>query len=241
MGTIVAIGGGDLGNLETLDIDRRIVELTGKRKPRALFIPTASGDSEGYWEAFNRVYNQELGCGTDVLYLLASRPSQVEIEDRIASCDLVYVGGGNTMRMMKLWRKLGVNKLLLQAHERGTVMSGLSAGGICWFGYGHSDSRKSKNADFPFIRVECLGLLPWTFCPHYHSAGRDNDFPQMIARNGGVGIAADDCCAIEFRDGRYSVLSTRPDARAYRLHKRNGKVLADPLENEGTVADLTRG
>lgn len=238
MGTIVAIGGGDSTALETLDIDRRIVELTGKHNPKALFIPTASGDSEGYQEAIRQVYGQRLGCNVDSLCLLTDRPTLSEIEDKIASCDLVYVGGGNTMRMMKLWRKLGVDKLLTQAYERGTVMSGLSAGAICWFRCGHSDSRKSQNPDFPFIRIKALGLLPWTFCPHFHSNGRNDDFLEMIARNGGLGIGVDDCCAIEFRHGRYSVLSAKSEARAYRLYKQRGEVINEVMENEGAVVDL---
>ena len=108
---------------ETLAIDRKIVCLTGKGSPKALFIPTASGDSPRYWQSFQEVYGEELGCESDVLYLLGVSPTKEELEQRILSADLVYVGGGNTLKMMRRWRKLGVDKVLKEAYRRGIVLS----------------------------------------------------------------------------------------------------------------------
>ena len=112
---------------ETLPIDREVIKLTGKARPKALFIPTASYDSVEYWEGFQRVYGGELGCETAVLYLLNLAPSRAELEESILSSDLIYVGGGNTLKMMRRWRKLGVDRLLEQAYNRGTVAAGGSA------------------------------------------------------------------------------------------------------------------
>ena len=108
MGKLVAIGGGEMALGETLAIDKEIVSLTGKDRPRALFIPTASSDSREYWQGFQCVYGQELGCVTDVLYLLGVSPTKGELEQKILSSDLIYVGGGNTLKMMRRWRRLGV-------------------------------------------------------------------------------------------------------------------------------------
>ena len=140
MGKIVAIGGGELKDLDTLSIDREIVSLTGKKHPTALFIPTASGDAEGYWKTFQGIYGGMLGCKPEVLYLIKENPVKREIEEKILGADLIYVGGGNTMKMLKAWRKKGVDKLLKKAYGQGIVLSGLSAGAICWFAYGCSDS-----------------------------------------------------------------------------------------------------
>ena len=73
---------------------------------------------------------------------------------RIRQADLIYVGGGNTLKMMRRWRHLGVDRLLQQARKQGTVLSGVSAGANCWFQYGSSDSMKFyRPRDWKFIRV----------------------------------------------------------------------------------------
>ena len=140
MGAIVAIGGGDLLARETLALDREVIALTNKTSPRALFIPAASSDSTDYWDAFLTAYGERLGCSVDVLYLLGVAPSTRELEEAILPSDLVYVGGDNTLKMMRRWRRLGVDAILKRAYDGGTVLSGVSAGAICWFSYGHSDS-----------------------------------------------------------------------------------------------------
>ena len=95
MGKLVAIGGGEMTERETLAIDKEIVCLAGKDRPKALFIPTASGDSPRYWQSFQEVYGEELGCETDVLYLLGVSLTKERLKRRILSADLVYVGGGS--------------------------------------------------------------------------------------------------------------------------------------------------
>jgi dipeptidase E len=95
---IVAIGGGEIGRLgyqvETVSIDQETIRLTGKTNPRLLFIPTASGDSVGYYETIKKYFGDKLGCRTDVLYLLKSVPDVSEIRSKIKRTDIIYVGGG---------------------------------------------------------------------------------------------------------------------------------------------------
>ena len=160
MGKIVAVGGGDMGNSETLPIDREIINLTGKARPRALFIPTASYDSADYYEGFRRVYGRRLGCQTDVLLLLGINQPHEIVEEKILSADLIYVGGGNTLKMMRRWRKLGVDHMLQTAYANGIVLAGVSAGAICWFSYGHSDSMAFYHPDdWGYVKVKGLGLI----------------------------------------------------------------------------------
>src|SRR3989338_8931348 len=106
---VVTIGGGSLEKTHTLAIDREIVCLTGKKHPRALFIPTASSDDCGYWKIFQKIYGKKLGCKADVLFLLRETPAFQEIRSKILSADLIYVGGGNRLKMMRRWRYLGVH------------------------------------------------------------------------------------------------------------------------------------
>ena len=243
MGKIVAIGGGDLNTLQTLDIDREIVELSGKERPKALFIPTASSDSVEYWEAFDRAYGGVLGCDTDVLYMLGKRPPQERLLEAVLGADVIYVGGGNTLKMMRRWRLLGVDKLLEAAYAGGTVLAGLSAGCICWFSYGHSDSMSFYDADdWSYIRVRGMGFIDAFGCPHYNGEEREQDFQAMVRRypgiGAGIGIGVEDCCALEVVDGSYRIITSREDAAAYRIERIKGGLLVEEISQSKAFAPL---
>ena len=236
---IVAIGGGELRTLETTEIDKRIIALTGKKRPKALFIPTASGDAAGYVETFEACYGKEFGCQTRTLNLIQNPPAFEQMSALVLDSDLIYVGGGNTYRMMKIWRRLGLDSVLAEAASRGIVLSGLSAGAICWFKYGHSDSRSfSNNVEWNYIRVSGLGLINAVYCPHYHSENREDAFLQMIAKRGGIGIACDNNVAIEIVGDHYRVLTSAPNAKAYKLFKRNGRVVTVELFQDDEYTPL---
>ena len=242
---IVAIGGGELKDLETAAIDRRIVELTGKDRPMALFVPTASGDDTGYQETFQRIYGGHFGCRTRALQLLRNPPAFEEMSALVLESDLIYVGGGNTLRMMRTWRRLGLDAILAKAASRGVVLSGLSAGAICWFRYGHSDSRSfsSSSSKWNYIRVTGLGLVDALFCPHYHKEGREAPLSGMIAKRGGIGIACDNNAAIEIVGERYRIVTSQAGAKAYRILKSGGRVVAEDLTPDGdykALANLLR-
>ena len=201
MRKIVAIGGGSMEERETIGIDQEVVRLSGKARPKALFIPTASYDNPERWKVFQDVYGDELGCDTDVLYLLGLNPSKAELEDKILSADLIYVSGGNTLKLMRRWRRLGVDKILERAHEQGIVLAGLSAGAICWFKYGHSDSMSFYHSEkWSYVRVKGMGLIDALGVTHYHAEGREADFGRMVAKHPEIGIAIDNNCAIELID-----------------------------------------
>src|SRR6202451_3092085 len=171
---IVAIGGGEIRTRGAAAIDRESLRLSRKKNPKLLFIPTASSDSERYWRHVDQYFGGFLKCKTDVLFLLREQPSREGTRKKIEAADIIYVGGGNTLMMMRLWRRLGVDKLLVSAYESGTVLSGISAGSICWFDYGHSDSMSFYNPrKWKYINVKGLGLVQAIHCPHYNgSTGR---------------------------------------------------------------------
>lgn len=232
---IIAIGGGEIRTRGTAAIDREIVRLSRKKHPRLLFIPTASSDSARYWKHIERYFGGFLKCATDILYLIKERPSQKQIRQKILSADIIYVGGGNTLQMMRIWRRLGVDRLLKVAYRRGTVLSGISAGSMCWFDAGHSDSLSFyRPCNWEYIKVRGLGLVQGIHCPHYNSRTRGvprrKDFRDMIRRGGGIGIALENNCAIEFVDDRFRVLSSRTPARAYRLYRTQGRVMVERIQ-----------
>ncbi len=208
MGTIVAIGGGEISELETLEINKHIVELTGKERPKALFIPTASGEPAEYCETFEEVYGKRLGCRTDVLFLTTKNTSADEIKDKIMSCDIIYVGGGNTRMMINVWKEKGIDKLLLKTYKKGSVLSGLSAGAICWFKYGFSDSERFSNQqNWEYTIVETLGFVEGIFCPHLNEENRKEEFTKFMKNSTLTGIGVENNCAIEISDGKFEILS----------------------------------
>lgn len=242
--TIVAIGGGEIRTRGTAPIDREIIQLSNKKYPKLLFIPTASSDSERYWRHVQEHFGTFLKCKTDVLFLIKERPSKAQIRKKILSADIIYVGGGNTLQMMRLWRRLGVDKLLISAYENGTVLSGISAGSICWFDSGHSDSISFYNpGKWKYINVRGLGLIKGIHCPHYSGMTRGiprrMNFRDLIRKTGGMGIAIENNCAIEFIDGRiYRVIRSRSYSRAYRVYKRGGEVVAEQIREEKQLAPV---
>jgi dipeptidase E len=241
---IVAIGGGNIRTRGTAAIDRELIRLSNKKHPKLLFIPTASSDSEPYWNHIQDYFGAFLKCRTDVLFLVNNPPAPAEIRAKILSADIIYVGGGNTLYMLRVWRRLGVDTLLKAAYNQGIVLSGISAGSICWFDSGHSDSMAFYDPrKWNYINVKGLGLIRGIHCPHYN--GRTNgvprrkDFRDMIAKTGGTGIAIENNCAIEFINGRsYRVISSKPRGHAYRLFKNHGAVIAKQIPQEARFRPL---
>lgn len=227
MEKIVAIGGGEIGRpgypIETTQIDKEIIKLTGKKNPKLLFVPTASSDSELYYETVEKYFGKKLGCKTDVLCLIKEKLSKNEIEKKVFDSDIVYVGGGNTLKMMKVWRKTGLDKIFKQAHEKGIILSGLSAGAICWFKWGNSDSRRFNNPKVDSIKVSGLGLINALYCPHYLKEKRKADLKKMMRKTLGVAIAIDNCCAIEVIDDKYRIISSKLKANAYKVFWKENK------------------
>ena len=244
---IISIGGGRIRSTgkrlpQTTAIDEAVVRATGKRRPRALFIPTASLDDEEYCDAFVEQYGKRLGCRVDQLLLYRDRPTRKILRERILNADLIYVGGGNTLRMMKLWRQLGVVRYLNQARKQGCVQAGLSAGAICWFRFGNSDSRSYSNPGDPtLIRVRGLDYVDAACCPHYDAEkNREPDLRHMMARTPGVAVALDNCAAIEIKDDQYRVLTSKRGARAHRVYWSAGDYYKERLKGGWQeLAELT--
>lgn len=246
---IVAIGGGDLTPTGTTEIDREILRLSGRKHPTVLFVPTASSDSETYARRFVAHFGGLLKCKTAILRLMHQPPAPRELESQIFSADIIYVGGGNTLAMMRVWRRLGVDRLLRAAYEKGIILSGISAGAICWFESGHSDSMSFYDPrHWEYINVKGLGLVRGIHCPHYNGVTRGvprrRDFQEMIRKIGGIGIALENNCAIEFLDERfYRVIGSRANARAYRVCKSSGGVAAEEIRRQerwARIEDLYR-
>ncbi len=224
---IVALGGGGFG--EGVDDDRGLEDallgLTGRDDPRVCFVPTASGDADAYVDTVGDALAGR--ARFSVLRLFAREV--VDLDAFLAEQDLVYVGGGSTVNLLAVWRAHGLDQALRRAYERGVVMSGLSAGGNCWFERCTTDSWLVGNADG--LR-DGLGWLPGGFCPHHSSEpSRRPRLRELVAGGFGDTYAVDDGCALHFVDEQLvGPLASRPDARAVRVRRReDGEVAEEAL------------
>lgn len=229
----MTIGGESLNKDVVSRIDQRIIEMSGKKNPAILFIPTASRDHAGYVTKFTD-YFQFLGAHVEVLYLYSEQRTLHHIQEKIDRADIIYVGGGNTLRMMNLWRKLEVDRLLQQAWQSGKVLCGTSAGSICWFKSGNSDSRKDNNPAADYINVTALGFLDAMNCPHYDSeSNRKASFKKMLKKYSGVGIALDDYAALEIVGDSYKIVTSTHTAQGYKAYWKDGLFYEQVLEKVG--------
>lgn len=237
MGKIVAIGGGEIGRpgyqIETLKIDKEIVKLSNKEHPRLLFIPTASFDSDGYIEVVKKYFGNKLGCKISVLKL-TEKPSRKNIKNNVLSADIVYVGGGNTKFILQQWRSFGLDKILIEAYNKGVILAGVSAGAICWFQYANSDSlRLSGSTHNPYIRLKGLGLIKGIGSPHHiREKDRTKGLKNMVAKYGGRGIALDDYAALIINDGRVKIIISRPRSKITKIFKKGEKIISQVMTSD---------
>ena len=156
---IVAIGGGGFGrNNESYLIEDYILNLSEKNVPRICFLPTATGDNDTYIVRFYSVFTRLNCIPTHIEFFKRT----IDIHEHIMNQDVVFVGGGNTKSMLAIWNEWGMSSLLNDAYNEGVIMSGVSAGAICWFTNGITDSWNNELKILP-----CLDFIKGTCCPHY--------------------------------------------------------------------------
>lgn len=223
---VVAIGGHAAqfkGKLAPLH--RYALGLTGKAKPRVCYVPTASGDSaEG-------IANFYAGFAPDVCepsHLPLFQNTVEDIPAFLSAHDLIYVGGGNTRNMLTLWRLWGVDTAIRVAWEHGTVLAGVSAGGLCWFESGITDSYAGAVRALP-----CLGWVPGSFCPHYDSEPSRPPVLERLVAAGALpdGYAVEDDAAVHLRDGKLmAVVAQLPGKSAYSFTRQEGRAQLQRLK-----------
>ncbi len=212
MGKFVLIGGGECGRpgtvYETEVIDKEIISLTGKSKPNYLLIALASLKPELYYYVMRNVYEDIHECYTDQI-LMSDLEDYEILKKKIEWADIIYVGGGDTLKLMKSMRKYKMDQLLKEAYDNGKVLCGVSAGAICWCDYGNSDSRKITSDSENMIRVKGLGFLPVLLCPHYDvESYRKPSLKEMMKRTYKMpAIALDNGAALEVVDGEFRIIT----------------------------------
>jgi peptidase E len=222
---VVAMGGGGF-SMDDPVLDRYVLELVDRPRPRICFVPTASGDADSYVLRFLEAFPAR-SFDTSVLRLFHREVA--DIAAFLGEQDVVYVGGGNTLNMLHVWRLHGVDIALRNAWEAGVVMTGVSAGANCWFEASTTDSWLVGRAD---ALKDGLGLVPGSFTPHY--AGEEARRPSLhaLVASGDLpaGFACDDYAAVHVIGTElHAAVASRPDAGAFRVTPGEGGVVEDAL------------
>jgi dipeptidase E len=213
---IVAMGG---ATLRPEDYDPRLNEfvlsLARRERPRVCFVATASGDAPDYIASFYRAFSAHHDCEPSDLGLF--NRTVADLRAFVLAQDVVFVGGGNTVSLLAVWRAHGLDAVLREAWEAGVVLCGVSAGMNCWFEASVTDSLDlARLAGLP----DGLGFLPCSACPHYD--GEDQRRPtyrRLMAEEGfPAGLAADDAAALVFEGTSVrEVVTTAEGSTAYRV------------------------
>ncbi len=222
---IIALGGGGFSmEPDNPLLDLYILRQCAKERPRICFVGTASGDSQNYIDRFYAAFTRRPCVPA---YLSLFDPPTADLRSFVFEQDIIYVGGGNTKSLLALWREWGLDRIFREAWERGIVLAGISAGSICWFEAGLTDSIPG-----PLTVLPCLGFLSGSNCPHYDGEAERRPSYQQAVASGAImpGYAADDGVALHFIGGQLArCVSSRPQARAYRLERAGDEAVETPI------------
>ena len=216
-------GGGFSMEPDNPALDHFVIDLARRPNPSVCFLATASGDAESYIERFYAAF-RNLQCRPTHVPLFARTP---DLHTVLLQQDVIYVGGGNTKSMLAVWREWDIPSLLHRAWQSGTVLAGISAGAICWFETGLTDS--SGTGLYPLTG---LGFLPGSCCPHYDGEAERRPALHQLVEQGTIAnvLALDDGAAAHFINGTLAnIVSSRPNARAYRVERVDGQVVETVL------------
>lgn len=212
---IIAIGGAAIEDgSPDMPLYRYLIDLTGKAKPKVAYVPTACSE---FPEAVTNFAARMAEIGVENTWLSFFFPHTADLRGYLLEQDLIYVGGGNTKSMLALWHEWGVDRFVREANENGTVLAGLSAGSICWFEQGITDSIPG-----PLTALPCLGLLEGSNCPHYDSESERRPSYLRMVGLGELkdGYAADDGVGLHFEDGVLkTAVTSRLGGRAFRVER----------------------
>lgn len=228
--TVVAIGGGEIKNKTTLEIDGYIADLAkaraGERRANALFIGTASHDFMPYFNSFRKTYTSVYDIKADVLQTVFRQTEPARMREKLDKADAIYIGGGDTKFMIDSWRQSGVDVLIKEAYDRGVIIAGLSAGAICWFEEMYTDSEIISGEGNDYKVMPALGWFKGLACPHYNE--RQRDFDEILLREKRSALAIENDCAVVFENGEI-VRTVSTGGKAFTIECKDGALVRTEL------------
>ncbi len=223
---IVAFGGGGFSTeAATPSLDDYVLALTGRKRPRVCFLPSASGDADHYVVRFYRAFDPGR-CRPSHASLFRRETGVGDLRAHLLAQDLIYVGGGSLVSLLGVWRAHGVDGILADAWRAGVVLCGVSAGSLCWFAEAVTAFHGLPR------RVDGVGLLPYSNTVHYDAEPARRDAYHVFLGDGmRAGFAAEDGVALHFvGEELHAVVASRPGRRAWRMDRRDGTVAETPVE-----------
>ncbi len=217
-------GGGFLEEPDNPLLDNFFIGLAGKNKPKVCFVGTASGDAASAHDKFYKAMSQR---DVEARHLSLFKPPVGSLREFVFANDVIYVGGGNTRNLLVLWKEWELDTILREAYQKGIVMGGISAGSLCWFEQGVTDSITGS-----LSKIDCLGFLKGSNCPHYDGEVERRPAFQNLIKNGmKSGIACDDGVAGYFaNESLEEFVSSWPTAMAYQVSLQAGTVVETPIQ-----------
>jgi peptidase E len=207
----VGLGGGGGTDEQTDALLAEVVRISGRPSPRILHVPTATAENpEHVLGMYDRL--RKLG---EFSYLSFFPWPPADLRELALSQDVIFVGGGNTANMLAVWRVHGFDRILREAWEAGVLLTGWSAGMICWFEAGVTDS---FGPQLEGMR-DGLGFLPGSACPHYDGEElRRPVYRRLVAEGFPAGIALDDAAAAHYvGTNLHAVVASSDTAAGYRV------------------------
>ncbi len=224
-GHIIAIGGGGFGrNPKKPIIEDYILNLSDSQKPNITFFPTASAENSDYIVNFYTAFSS-LNCNAKHISLFKNTPN---LESITNDSDIIYIGGGNTKSMLAVFKEWGLDKLLLKAYKDGKILAGVSAGAICWFEQGITDSWEDG------LRVlDCMGILEGVCCPHYDGEVDRKPSVEKFLKSNEIDacFCIEDGAAIHYQNNRFkTVVAFYQNKNAYEVKLNRGLIRETPLK-----------
>ncbi len=207
-----------------------LIKLIGKENPKVCFVPSATGDSV---VSINNWYALMEGVPMRphvMKVYINSYSTKESFEETLMRMDAVYVGGGNTLNMMAIWKAQGIDVALRKAYDAGVLMSGASAGSLCWFEGGTTDSRPKE-----LSAMQCLGWLKYSHCPHYTSEEQRKPLYHKLIKSGELspGYACDNQSGLYFEnEALVRCVTSSPNSRSYFVDLKDGKISEQELKAE---------
>lgn len=210
MKKIVLIGGGDIGRgntiYETKEIDEEIVKMSNKINPNFLFIGLASSFSDSYYDTIKKIY-KNLGCNTQYLKKKNIINNKDITKNKIMSADIIYIGGGDSIKLISEVKEYEIDKLLKDAYEKGTVIAGISAGAILLSNEGFSDSLILRGENDKYSFIKGLNLININICPHYNiDIDKNNQLKEQIKDRQVYGL--ENCTALIVEDTKTRIIKS---------------------------------
>ncbi len=220
---MMLIGGGNTraGAWETKEIDEEIVKMTGKEHPNFLFIGIASQFADSYYDAMKAIY-KELGCECQYLKKKNIKNNRNIVEEKISNADIIYIGGGDTIKLLNEIEEYDLGQLLIDAANSDKIIAGMSAGAIMWCKEGFSDSLKLRGESDKYEFIKGLGYLDIIFSPHH----TEEKYKELLEEIGNRKVySLENNVALKIDNGNISLIKSADNTKAYLIEEKSIKEL----------------